>query len=191
MPRKKEKILSLEVTEPNSMWDYRETKILTNFICKADDTERIIQDMDRKEYWKHEKDYTSEMKGILAQPGTRNASNVFFTDDVHVEEVKLPATVKSGVKYVYKVYDYSGDKLYTEYGTQKDILAYIGKKVKTKYAYVTYNGKSGKIEYTPKTVTEILSGLEETTSQLGIEPIGRSGVTGDMIFVTTFKNGIK
>ena len=191
MPRKKEKILSLEVSEVNSTWDYRGSRILTNFICKADDAERTIQDMDRKEYWKHEKDYTSETKAILAQPGTRNASNVFFTDDVNVEEVKLPATVKTGMKYVYKIYDYSGDKVNTEYGTQKDILAYISKRIKTKYAYVTYNGKSSKIEYTPKAVIEILSDLEETTSQFEIEPVGRSGVTGDMIFVTTFKNCIK
>lgn len=191
MPRKKEKILSLEVVETNSTWDYRPARILTNFICKADDAEQTIQDMDRKEYWKHEKDYTSQMKAILAQPGTRNASCVFFTDDVNIEEVKLPATVKAGTKYVYKIYDYSGDKVSTEYGTQKDVLAYINKRVKTKYAYVTYNGKSGKIEYSPKAVTEILSGLEETTSQFEIEPIGRSGITSDMIFVTTFKNCIK
>ena len=191
MPRKKEKILSLEVAEVNSMWDYRPARILTNFICKADDAERTIQDMDRKECWKHEKNYTSAVKSILAQPGTRNASNVFYTDEVHVEEVKLPATVKAGTKFIYKVYDYSGDKVSTEYGTQKDILAYIGKRIKTKYAYVTYNGKSGKIEYTPKAVTEILDGLEESTSQFEIEPVGRSGVTGDMIFITTFKNCIK
>ena len=147
--------------------------------------------MDINEYWKHEKNYLSEVRSILAKPGTRNASTVFFTDDVNVEEVKLPASIKPDTKYIYKVYDYSGDKLNTEYGTQKDILVYISKRVKTKYAYVTYNGKSGKIEYSPKAVTEILSELEETTSQFEIEPIGRSGNTSDVIFVTTFKNCIK
>ena len=191
MPRKKEKILSLEVIEPNSTWDYREVKILTNFICKADDAERTIQDMDRREYWKHEKNYGPEVKAILAQPGTRNASTVFFTDDVNVEEVKLPTSIKSGTKYIYKVYDYCGDKLNTEYGTQKDILAYIGKKVKTKYAYVTYNGRGGRIEYSPKAVTGILNELEKTTSQFEIEPIGRSGITDGTILVTMFKNCLK
>ena len=34
-----------------------------------------------------------------------------------------------------------------------------------------------KIEYTQKAVTEILNGLEETTSQFGIESVGRSGNT--------------
>ena len=191
MPRKKEKILSLEVVETNSTWDYRKTRILNNFVCKANDAERTIQDMDQKEYWKHEKNYTDEMKAILAQPGTRGASNVFFSDDVNVEEVKLPASVKPGTKYIYKIYDYTGDKVSTEYGTQKDVLAYIGKKVKTKYVHVTYNGKGTKIEYSPKTVTDILNEQEKTTSQFEIEPIGRSGVTGDIILVSIFKNCIK
>ena len=191
MPRKKQKILSLEVLEVNSTLDYRNSKILTNFVCKADDVERTIQDADLKGYWKHEKNYASEVKSILAQPGTRNASNVFFSDDVSVEEVKLPETVKAGTRYIYKVYNYSGDKVNTEYGTQKDILSYIGKKIKTKYAYVTYNGKSEKIEYAPKTVTDILNDLEKTTSQFQIEPVGRSGFTDDIILVSMFKNYIK
>lgn len=191
MPRKKEKIISLEVGEPNTTWDYRNEKSLINFVCKAEDAERTIQDLDRQEHWKHEKNYDAEVRSILAQPGTRNASIVFYSDEVSIEEVKLPASVKAGTKYIYKVYDYSEDKLNTEYGTQKDILAYISKKIKTKYVYVTYNGQGEKIEYTPKAVTDILNGLEETTSQFLIEPVGRSGFTGDMIFVTTFKNCIK
>jgi hypothetical protein len=188
---KKEKILSIEVGEPNSTWDYSDSKILTNFICKKDDAEKVIVDMDQKEYWKHEKNYSEEVKSILAAPGTRNASNVFFVDDVFVEEVKLPASIKPGTKYVYKVYDYSGDRVASEYGTQKDIMAYISKKIKTKYVYVTYNGKMEKIEYSPKAVTDILNGLEKTTSQFEIESVGRSGATDNMMFVTMFKNCIK
>jgi hypothetical protein len=191
MPRKKERILSLEVGEPNSMWDYSNTKILRNFICKKDDAEKVIVDMDQREYWKHEKNYSEEVKSILAAPGTRNASNVFFHEDVNVEEVKLPATVKPGTKYVYKIYDYSNDKVTSEYGTQKDILAYISKKIKTKYAYVMYKGTTNKIEYSPKAVTDILNGLEETTSQFEIESVGRSGMTDNMLIVTIFKNCIK
>lgn len=191
MPRKKEKYISLEVIEANATWDYRETKLLTNFICKAEDAEKTLQDADRKECWKHEKGYTSEAKAILAPAGTRNSSSVFFTEDVNVEEVKLPASVKSGVKYIYKMYDYSGDKAVTEYGTQKDMLAYISKKIKTKYAYVTYNGQTSKIEYSPKAVSEILNEQEKTTSQVEIEPAGRSGSTEDVFLVSIFENHIK
>lgn len=191
MPRKKEKILSLEVGEPNSTWDYSNTKILKNFICKQDDAEKVIVDMDQKEYWRHEKNYSEEVKSILAAPGTRNASNVFFCEDVNVEEVKLPASVKPGTKYVYKIYDYSNNKVNSEYGTQKDIVAYISKKIKTKYAYVTYNGTMDKIEYSPKAVTGILNELEETTSQFEIESVGRSGMTDNMLIVSIFKNCIK
>jgi hypothetical protein len=191
MPRKKEKILSLEVSELNSLWDYRETRILRNFICKSDDAAKTVQDMDLRDYWKHEKGYAEEVKAILSAPGTRNARNVFFGDDVHVEEIKLPASAKGSFKYLYKIYDYSGDKVTTEYGVQKDILAYISKKIKTKYAYVTYNGQSDKIEYSPKAVSSILNELEETTSQFEIEPIGRSGATDSLILVSIFKNCIK
>lgn len=191
MPRKKEKILSLEVIEPNSTWDYRETKVLNNFICKKDDAEKTIVDMDRREYWKHETGYKDEVKAILSDPGTRNHSDVFFSDDVNVEEVKLPVSVKAGTKYVYKIYDYSGERVSTEYGTQKEILAYISKKIKTKYAYVTYNGSSQRIEYSPKAVTDILNELEKTTSQFAIESVGRSGMTDNSFLVTMFKNCVK
>ena len=191
MPRKKEKILSLEVIEPNSTWDYRETKVLNNFICKKDDAEKTLVDMDRREYWKHETSFKDQVKSILSDPGTRNHSDVFFNDDVNVEEVKLPASVKAGTKYVYKIYDYSGDRVTTEYGTQKEILAYISKKIKTKYAYVTYNGSSQRIEYSPKAVTDILNELEKTTSQFAIESVGRSGMTDNSLLITTFKNCIK
>lgn len=191
MPRKKEKIISLEVGEPNSTWDYRNMKILKNFVCKKDEAEKVITNMDQKDYWKHEKEYADKVKAILADQGTRNASNAFFSDDVYVEEIKLPASVKADTKYVYKVYDYTGDRVTTEYGTQKDILGYIGKKIKTKYAYVTYNGRGEKIEYTPKNVAAILNELEKTTSQFEIEAYGRSGFTDSSIIVSIFKNCIK
>lgn len=191
MPRKKEKILSLEVGEPNSTWDYSNAKILKNFICKKNDAENVIADMDQREYWKHEKNYSEEVKSMLAAPGTRNASNVFFREDVNVEEVKLPASVKPGTKYVYKIYDYSNDKVNSEYGTQKDIVAYINKKIKTKYAYVMYKGTANKIEYNPKAVTDILNELEETTSQFEIESVGRSGMTDNTLIVSIFKNCLK
>lgn len=191
MPRKKDKIVSLEVLEPNCTWDYRESKLLNNFVCKSSDAENTVQKMDRKDYWRTEKRYTEEVKAILAPPGTRNVSNLFFSDEVNVEEVKLPTSVKPSTKYIYKVYNYSGDKVTTEYGTQKDIIAFINKKVKTKYAYVSYNGGGSKIEYDAKSVAEILNGLEETTSQFEIEPIGRSGATDETILVSIFKNCIK
>ena len=191
MPRKKQKIVALEVVEANSKWDYRPAKVLNNFICAADDAEKTVQEMDRLEFWKHEPDYTSQVKAILAPAGTRNASTVFYNDDVNVEEIKLPSSVKGGTKYIYKVYDYSGDRVQTEFGTQKDALAYISKKIKTKYAYVNYNGETRKIEYTAKAVTEILNGLEETTSQFGIESVGRSGNTDNNILVSIFKNCVK
>ena len=191
MPKKKERMLALEVVEINPTWDYRQSKILQNFVCKKDEAEKVIADMDLQEYWKHEKKYGDEVKAILAAPGTRNASNVFFHDEVIVEEPKFPSSIKPGTKYVYKIYDYFEDRAHTEYGTQKDIVAYINKKIKTKYAYVSYNGTGCKIEYSPKSVTDILNELEKTTSQFIIEPLGRSGTTDDSMVVSIFKNCVK
>ena len=188
MPRKKKKIVSLEVLEVNSIWDYRNTKILHNFICNEDDAENMVQKMDVREFWRSEKDYEKQVKAILAPSGTRNASSQFYSDDISYEEVSLPASVKPGTKYIYKVYDYCGEKLNTEYGTQKDAVAYLSKKIKTKNAYVSYHGKNEKIEYTPKAVIDILNDLEETTSQFAIEPVGRSGSTEEIIILSNFKN---
>ena len=191
MPRKKEQVLSVEVVETNSTWDYRDTRILKNFICKKSEAEKVIVDMDLRDTWKHEAKFSDNVKAILAAPGTRNASSVFFTDDVNVEEVKLPLSMKTVPPYVYKIYDYTGDKCSTEYGTQKDVLVYLSKKIKTKYAYTTYNGKTSKMEFSTKAVAEILNGLSETTSQFEIEPAGRSGITDTMIIVSQFKNCLK
>ena len=190
MVKKKKAILAVEMLEINSTWDYRGRKIFNNFICNQENAESAMIDMDIKETWKHEKGYSDELKGILAERGTRNASETFFGDDVCVEEVKLPASIKPSTKYIYKIYDYAGDKLNVEYGAQKDAMAYISKKIKTKYAYVSYNGIGEKIEYSPKTVTDILDELESTTSQFEIEPVGR-GDADEIIIVSIFKNCIK
>ena len=191
MPRKKKKVVSLEVIEINSAWDYRQVKILDNFVCYHDDAEQTIQEMDKRDFWKHESSYKNQVKSILAAKGTRGASDVFFGDDVNVEEINLPETVKAGTKFIYKYYDYTGGKLKTEYGTQKDILAYLSKKIKTKYIYVAYNGTNEKIEFTTKAVGNILDELEKTTSQFEIEPVGRSGGVEDPILVSIFKNNLK
>lgn len=191
MPRKKEQVLSVEVVETNATWDYRDTRILKNFICKKSEAEKVIVDMDLRDTWKHEAKFSDNVKAILADPGTRNASSVFFTDDVNVEEVKLPLSMKTVPPFVYKIYDYTGEKCSTEYGTQRDVLTYLSKKIKTKYAYTTYNGKTSRIEFSTKAVAEILNALSETTSQFEIEPAGRSGVTDTMIIVSQFKNCLK
>lgn len=191
MPRKKKKLISLEVVETNSLWDYRNSRTLTNFVCAEEDAEKTVPKMDRKETWKHETDYSKQVKAILAPAGTRNASNIFYTDDVSVEEVKLPASMKTIPAYLYKIYDYSGEKVAVSYGSQKDIVAYLSKKIKVKNALVTSNGEQRKIECTPKNLSSMFNGLEETTSQAGIEPIGRSGCTGDMYLVSMFKNCVK
>lgn len=192
MPRKKNKILSLEVAEINAQWDYSNRKNLKNFICNQEDAEETVKKMDRKELWRQEKNYSSQVSAILAPRGTRNSSNVFYGDEVNIEEVKLPKTVKPNTEYVYKLYDYFGEKLNAEYGTQRDIVSYISKRVKTKYAIATYNGKCRKIENTQKAVIDILSTLESTTSQFGIEPISRStGDTEDIIIVSIFQNCVK
>ena len=191
MSRKKKKVIALEVIEVNATWDYSGSRILTNFICNEDDIDKTMIASDRNEYWKHEKNYVKERDSIFAKKGTRGASDVFFTDYVSVDEVKLPPNIKASTKYVYKIYDYSNDKLNVELATQKDVISYLTKKIKTKYVLANYNGKSEKFEYVPKTVAGILDGLEETTSQFTIEPYGRSGGTGDEIMITIFKNYAK
>ena len=191
MPRKKKKLISLEVVETNSLWDYRNSRVLTNFICNEEDAEKTFQKMDRKELWKHEADYMKQVKSVLAPAGTRNASSIFFTDDVSVEEVKLPASMKTVPGYVYKVYDYSAEKVVTEYGSQKDIISYLSKKIKVKNVIALADGETRKVECSPKSLASVLGGLEETTSQVSFEPVGRSGCTGDIYIVSVFKNCIK
>lgn len=191
MSRKKTRFVSVEVVEPNSYWDYTKLKNLNNFVCKTDDVEEVIHDMDSGEHYETEEEYQDEVKAILARPGTRNASVSFFGDDVSVEEFKLPASIKPGTEYIYKIYDYCGGKTNVGYGTRKEIITHISKVVKTKYVYVTHNGNSEKTEYSAKMISDTLDELEKTTSQLEIEPVGRSGMTDDMILVTAFRNCIK
>lgn len=192
MPKKKSKILSLEVSEINAQWDYSSSKPFRNFICKEEDVEETLERMLTKSATKHEKTYTDQVEAILAPRGSRKSSNVFFGEEVSVEEAKLPKSIKPTSSFVYKLYDYTDNKLKTEYGTQKDAVSYISKRIKTKYAVVTHNGRAQKIENTQKAMIDILSHLEDTTSQLGIEPIGRTtGDTEDIIIVSIFKNCVK
>ena len=183
--------MSLEVAEVNSTWDYRKSRKLYNFICNEGDVEGIVREMRKNEYWIKDSSFDSQLKAILAPQGTRNSSNYFFGDDVAVEEIKLQTPPKPSMKYFYKIHDYSNEKLSYEYGTPKDIIAYISKKVKTKYAEVSYNGKTEKIENTSANIAEILDELEITTSQFYIEPVGRSEMNNVMILVSIFNNYVK
>ena len=188
MPKKKKKIISLEVSEPNSTWNYSTGRTLTNFICFEDDAPKIIMEMDKRETWKHERDYEAQVKAILAPSGTRNFSNTFFTDEVYVEEVKLPSSIRPSVPYIYKVYDYTGDKLTTDYCTQKEAIAHITKRIKTKYATVSHNGESERIEYDPHVLSKSLDELEADTTQFVIEPASRPGANANPIIIAIFKN---
>ena len=188
MPRKKEKIISLEVIEPNSTWSYIKERPFYNFICKKDEAEDILKTQDRRGLTGNMKQYESEVKSILAPSGTRNSSSVFFGNEVGVEEVSLSPKTLTGAKYVYKIYDYTGEKMHTEYGVQKEAIAYITKRIRSKYAYITHDGIEERIEYNPKQISELLTGLEFTTSQLEIAPSGRTGPTNDILLVSVFRN---
>jgi hypothetical protein len=133
MPRKKKRIVSLEVLEPNSLADYSQSKTLKNFICDADDAEKVIMEMDRKERWKHEKDYKEQVKAVLAPRGTRGASDTFFTDLVAVDEIKAKLSSTADKLLSYPNYIGTIQSFVNKYVT----MQYIRGRCKTNLQFVS------------------------------------------------------
>ena len=191
MARKKERIMAFDTLQPDTLHEATD-RVCRNFVCFENKVKECLHTEDRRESWKNdagrEKEfdiltgYQTELRGGLGNLGR---------DLVSLLPVTLEKSVKTTTPYIYRTIDYSLSKAAVEFGTRKDALQLIQKKIKTKNVVMHYNGITERCEFDVDHIDEILGTLEEDTIDFDIEAIGRNDVEGDMILVSIYKNCLK
>lgn len=188
MARKpKDKVMAFEILSPDTMHPHTE-RVCRNFICynsKLKDT--LVNEVRREEYKKDDK--TLREFDIICgyQTEARDGLGNLGMDMVSVLPATLEKSVKSTTPYIYRTMDYSLNKPIETYGTKKEALAFIQKRIKTKNVIMHYNGVTEKCEFNIDHISSLLDTLEEDTIEFDIATLGRN-TEGDIILVTIFKN---
>lgn len=188
MARKKERLMAFDTLQPDTKHEMTE-RVCRNFICFEKNVRECLMNEDINESWKHEEGREKEFDILLGyQTEARGGLGNLGSNLVSLLPVSLEKSVKSTTPYIYKTMDYSLSKPGEVFGTRKDALQTIQKKIKTKNVVMHYNGVTEKGEFDINRIDEILGTLEEETIDFDIEPIGRNDVEGDMMLVSIYKN---
>ena len=191
MARKKERVMAFDVMQPDTLHAATERNC-RNFICFEKNVRSFLDKECRRESWLHESTRDREINTLLGyQTELRDGVGELGMDVVSLLPITLEKSVKTTTPYIYRTIDYGAARPTAEYGTRKDAIDLIQKRIKTKGVVMHYNGITERGDLDFDRINEILGGLEEDTIDFDIEPIGRGDVEGDMILVTIYKNDMK
>ena len=186
--RKKAKIMAFETLCADSLHAPL-GRTCRNFICYEDKVKDNILESFRKDSYRKEVGIVRDIDTLLSfKTELRDGIGNIRDDMVSLVPIEVNKTVKPGVSYIYRVKDYTLAKPTDFYGTKKDILDFMQKKIKTKNIMVCYNGVRERREFNVDEISDILSGLEEDTIDFDICPLGRGDAEGDILLITIFKN---
>lgn len=191
MARKKEKIMAFDILQPDTLHPAYE-RICRNFVCYNTKVRECLADEIRRPELRNDPATGKEFDIICGyQTELRDGLGNLGLDLVSLVPISLEKTVKTTTPYIYRTMDYSQSKAPAVFGTKKDALQLIQKRVKTKNVLMHYNGITERREFDIDYIDEILGNLEEDTIDFDIEAIGRGDAEGDMILVSIYKNCLK
>ena len=186
--RKKAKIMAFETLCADSL-HAPIGRTCRNFICYEDRVRENISNSFRKDAYKKDIGIERDIDTLLSfKTELRDGIGNIRDDMISLIPVEVNKSVKPGIEYVYRVKDCTLAKPIDIYGTKKDALDYIQKKIKTKNALVCYNGNREKREFNIEDIDGILATLEEDTIDFDICSLGRGDAESDILLVTIFKN---
>ena len=191
MAKKKERIMAFDILQPDTLHKATE-RICKNFVCFEKKVEECLMNEIRKPEHRNDENTLREFKVITGyQTELRDGLGNLGMDLVSLVPVTLEKSVKTTTPYIYRTMDYSLSKPVVSFGTKKDALQTIQKKIKTKNVIMHYDGNTERGELDIDHIDEILGTLEEDTIDFDIEALGRNDVEGDMILVSIYKNCLK
>lgn len=162
MPRKKDKIVAVYFTEPDTQ--HHEYHPFKNFCCRE-------KDLDGKEK-------------LLVSPKI-NTQTFIGNDIAYIDEIEIDSKLKSTDQYIYNYFDYNNNK--SLYLTFNDVLKEITKRIKNKYAQVAYDGIFEKIEFSEDEFAKILSRMSAETHEISIAQIKSNGDYDEIIIIRPIK----
>lgn len=185
MPRVKERYFSVEMQEEDSLHEYHNNFL--NFIVKEKDLEYGFISCDLHNIIK-EKSNEKDLKEILKNPINSQYSRQLkhIGDDVFfINEISLSKPLKTSEGYLYQIYDYNENKaLFCGFN---DVLTYIKRKIKTKYALAQYNGENQRFEFSEKDVANIMTRMTPGTHSIFISQLSTRGDEGEPIAIIPYK----
>ena len=189
--KKKDRVMEFSTLQPDTL--HKETqRICRNFICYESNVKNRLIESGRKDSWKHSEDIQHEFDILCGyQTELRGGIGNLGLDIVSLTPITLEKSVKSTTPYIYRTMDYGLGKPVETYGTKKDALAFIQKRIKTKNVIMHYNGNTERCVLDIEKINEILGTLEEDTIDFDISQVGRGGDDGEIILVTIYKNLLK
>ncbi len=181
MPRKKERLFCIEFPEEDTLHPYHNP--ILNFVTKENNLIQGFHECDVHGILKIG-DNEKELEKAIKDYGKRVMS--FFSDNgFYMEEISLSKPLKSSDKYIYRFIDYNENK--TGFCGFREMVAYIKKKIKNKYASLHYNGINEKVEFSEDVMNNVISRMTAETHQITINEINGKGEEDNGIIIIPFK----
>lgn len=177
MAKQKEKTFSVEMLEIDG--NHKHHNPILNFICKEKDLENSFIECCE------DKSIKQETFKELINNFKKNKTNFINNDIVYIEEISLSKKFKPSDKYYYRIDDYNENK--ATLGCFNEVIDYLKKKIKNKYALISYNGINEKIEFSEDIVTNVLSRMTAQTHVVVFNQLNIRGEESDSIMITPFK----
>ena len=177
MVRQKEKIFSVEMLEVDGNHEHHNP--ILNFICKEKDLENSFNKCDVGKVL-NAVIVKTLLSDIESEPMKFINGNCVF-----IEEINPLKKFNSLDNYYYRINDYNENKAIL--GGFNDVIDYLKRKIKNKYAMISYNGINEKIEFSEKMVSDILSRMTGNTHVVVLNQLNNRGEESDSIIVTPFK----
>lgn len=185
--------MAFEILSPDTLHRHTE-RVCRNFIAYEGDVRSCLESEIRKEkeYLRNDENIKREFDLIVGrQTELRDGLGNLGLDMISLVPITLEKSVKTTTPYIYRTMDYSTSRPTIAYGTKKDALQTIQKKIKVRRTISHYNGITEKGDFDINHIEEVFNDLEEDTVEFDITPIGRNNMEGDTIIVTIFKNDMK
>ena len=191
--KKKERLMVFEILCPDTLHDTSD-RVCRNFIAYEKDVRACLENEIRKEkeYLRTDEKTKREFDSIVGyQTELRDGLGNLGLDMISLVPITLEKSVKTTTPYIYRTGCYGEGRVEFTYGTKKEALAYIQKKIKVRRTVSHYNGVTERADFDIDHIDKLFDELEEDTIEFDISPIGRGGMEGDTIIVTIFKNDMK
>ena len=191
MGRQKKRIIAVETIYPDTQRN-QDGKYLTNFVAYEDNAVNAFKENSKRDIWNEKASPDVVKKLITDREKNLKKSTFFHNEEIGIDEaLTLSEKVKTTDPYIFKVRDMENPAWPKEvFGTQKEALAYIEKKIKNKFVHLIYNGINEVVEYDVNELANIIARMSENTTPIEIAQVTR-GEDEYWYEIEIFKNCLK
>lgn len=181
MPRVKEKIYAVEILEEDTLRQYH--NYLDNFISKEKTLYQSFHLADKRNLFDSDK-AKKDLQELIKDTNKKECYEI-DTETVFIDEISHSGKLKLTDEYLYRFYDYNEKK--GDFCAINEIIAYLKKKIKNKYANIYYNGITKRIEFNDSEVKKIIKEMSENTHTISLCQLNGKGDEYEPIIIVPFK----